>query len=295
MEVQKVKDIYFKLTQERDLVPGVDLYWIMTTAVPYLNQLVSKDEQLKAKDVEHFLKSLRHLVEIVNDASEQSSSIISDVYLTRNSKSNLLEDLTKQRQKEAVKANEKLKGSMDILNQLASISFEASRVIDNISKNKNNLGEPTIYRAIYNSLCSSIGSIKADKYVLSGHFETVEQAIENATAIVRYQKPTSPKQIYGNPNLSSDYHQAIQKWLEKNHPHLLLDSDSYDYELAFKEAGSEYNLTAEEFKVKIYLDYIEWRDQQLIDMRLKEEFFAEKDATQKQDSIVDRFRKVIGL
>ncbi|WP_438831978.1 hypothetical protein [Streptococcus pluranimalium] len=298
MEVQKVKDTYFKLKQERELVSSVELPWVIKVALPYLNELVDGKDKITDSERDTFYKSLSDLTAIVSESGEQANSIKNDRYLTSNSKVNLLEDLTKQRTKQAFETNEKLKKSIGILEKIKSISNEADQEFKNVSdKAYGVFGEPnTIFSTISSEVTIAIKNISADKYVFGMTLGTLEETIEDATGVMWYRKPKSSLQVRQDPNKSHEYHYAINRWVEQHYPNLIGDPTSYEYKQMFNREGAKHHLTGDEFKVKIYLDYVEWKEQELINQRLKEDLFTQKiDEVPKQDTLVGRLKKALRL
>ncbi|WP_438466574.1 hypothetical protein [Streptococcus pluranimalium] len=298
MEVQKVKDIYFKLKQERELVSSVELPWVIKVALPYLNKLADGKDKITDSERDTFYKSLSDLTAIVSESGEQANSIKNDCYLTSNSKVNLLEDLTEQRTKQAFKANEKLKKSIGTLEKIKGISNEADQGIKNVSdKAYGVLGEPdTIFSTISSVVTIAIKNISADKYVFGVTLGTLKETIEDSTGVMWYRKPKSSIQLRQDPDRSYEYHYAINRWVEQHYPNLIGDPTSYEYRQMFDREGAKHNLTGDEFKVKIYLDYVEWKEQELINQRLKDELYTQKiDEVPKQDTLVGRLKKALRL
>ncbi|WP_438838224.1 hypothetical protein [Streptococcus pluranimalium] len=83
MEVQKVKDIYFKLKQESELVSSVELPWVIKVALPYLNELADGKDKITDSERDKLYDGLKALSVSISETRNQAIDITNDNYLKR--------------------------------------------------------------------------------------------------------------------------------------------------------------------------------------------------------------------
>lgn len=298
MEVQKVKDTYFKLNQESELVHSLDLQWVLDVALPYLNGLVDGKEKISDTERDNFRDQWKIMSNILSETRQQAISIKTDQYLTTRSKRNLLEDLVNQRTPEALKANDKLKKQVVVLEKIVVIATKAHNIINSFSsKTYGILGVPsTPYQRIESLADSALKDIIQDNVIGRPALGGISETIRDYSDIHSYRLPESPEEAYRDSSVSSEFGYAIERWIKQNYPHLLGEYSTYQYNQMFANEASKHNLTVDQFKVKIYSDYVEWKEQELINQRLKEDLFTQKiDEVPKQDTLVGRLKKALRL
>ncbi|MGX7777248.1 hypothetical protein ACVV62_09380 [Streptococcus pluranimalium] len=298
METHKVKDTYFKLNQESELVDSLDLQWVLDVALPYLNGLVDGKEKISDTERDNFRDQWKIMYNILSETRQQAISIKTDQYLTTRSKRNLLEDLVNQRTPEALKANDKLKKQVVALEKIVVIATKAHNIINSVSsKTYGILGVPsTPYQRIGSIADSALKDITNGNVIGRPVLEGVSETIRDYSDIHSYRLPESPEEAYRDSSVSSEFGYAIDRWIKQNYPHLLGEYSTYQYNQMFANEASKHNLTVDQFKVKIYSDYVEWKEQELINQRLKEDLFTQKiDEVPKQDNFINRFKKTLGL
>ncbi|WP_438838226.1 hypothetical protein [Streptococcus pluranimalium] len=206
--------------------------------------------------------------------------------------------MTEQRIEQAMKLNAGLKKYAGTLEKISAISCNAQTELQkNSSKAYGVFGESnTIFQNIQSTVEFAMNAIKNDMYVFGVMLTPLEETISELPTIAYYRKPKSSIQLRRDPDKSYEYHYAINRWVEQHYPNLIGNPTSYEYQQMFNREGAKHNLTGDEFKVKIYLDYVEWKEQQLIDMRNKEDLYSAKiNEVPKQETLLERFKNKLGL